>query len=112
MRIAMNQQNHTGISFSPILILLLAAVVAGGGGSPAPAAAPTQAPAATQAPTAAPAPTTAPARTTAPAPNSAPSPTPQPVALTFAFPDDAASAAASMAQIQAYTREHPEVQIT
>ncbi|HJZ47438.1 MAG TPA: sugar ABC transporter substrate-binding protein [Roseiflexaceae bacterium] len=108
----MNQQNHTGLSFSPILILLLAAVVAGCGGSPAPAAAPTQAPAATQAPTAAPAPTTAPARTTAPAPNSAPSPTPQPVALTFAFPDDAASAAASMAQIQAYTREHPEVQIT
>jgi len=50
--------------------------------------------------------------TAAAAPTSVPATQPQPVTLTFAFPDDAANSAAAMAQIAAYTSEHPDVQVT
>jgi multiple sugar transport system substrate-binding protein len=98
MRIAMNQPTNMLVFFPRVWVLLLAAIiVAGCGTAPAPAAAPTSAAAA---------PTNAPAATSAPASK------PQPVTLTFAFPDDAASSAAAMAQIAAYTSEHPDVQVT
>jgi multiple sugar transport system substrate-binding protein len=105
----MNQPTNIFVSFPRVWVLLLAAIiVAGCATAPAPAAAPTSAPAATSAPPAS-APTSA---TAVPAPTSAPASKPQPVTLTFAFPDDAASSAAAMAQIAAYTGEHPEVQVT
>ena len=86
-------------------LLFVAALAAGCGTSPAPGApaAPSQPPDATQAivPTSGPAPTEAPAL----------APSPAPLALTFAFPDDATSSAAALAQIAAYTAEHPELQV-
>jgi multiple sugar transport system substrate-binding protein len=102
MRITMNQDML--VAFSRVGVLLTAIILAGCGAAPAPASAPTVAPAATAAAAAPP--------TAAPAPTSALAAQPQPVALTFAFPDDAASAAAAMAQITAYTSEHPNVQVT
>jgi multiple sugar transport system substrate-binding protein len=98
MGTAMKQQKHTPISFGRIWMLWLAAIfVAGCGTSPAPAAAPSPPAAASQ------------AAAVAPEPTAAPAASPTPVALTFAFPDDAASSAAAMAQIAAYTGEHPGV---
>ncbi len=102
----MNQPPNIFVSFARVWVLLLAAmIVAGCGTAPAPAAAPTSAAAA---------PTSAPAATVVPAaaPTSALAPNAQPVTLTFAFPDDAASSAAALAQIAAYTSEHPTVQVT
>jgi multiple sugar transport system substrate-binding protein len=91
MRITMNQPPNMLVCFPRVWVLLLAAIIAGCGTAPAPAAAPTSA---------------------AAAPTSVPAAKPAPVTLTFAFPDDAASSAAALAQIAAYTGEHPGVQVT
>src|SRR4051794_19111122 len=113
MRIAMNQLPNIFMLVGRIWGLLLAAIiVVGCGTAPAPVAAPTSAPVATSviaAPTSALVATSARAEL---APTSAPASKPQPVPLTFAFPDDAASSAAALAQIAAYTSEHPDVQVT
>jgi multiple sugar transport system substrate-binding protein len=108
MRIAMNHSPNIGISFARVWALLLAAIVVAGCGA-APASAPTSAipTQATAAEPAAVAPTSP-----ATAPTSAPAATGSPVTLTFAFPDDATSSAAALAQIKAYTGEHPGVQVT
>jgi multiple sugar transport system substrate-binding protein len=100
MAVEMNQARHV-LKLSRLWTLPLVAAFAAGCG-------------AVNAPASAPVPSQVPAATLAPAspPTSAPVPSPEPVALTFAFPDDAASAAAAKAQIAAYTGEHPEVQIT
>jgi multiple sugar transport system substrate-binding protein len=93
-------------------VLLAAMIAAGCGGAPAPAAVPTSA-AAAPAPAAVPtSAAAAPAATDAAAPTSVSAPKPQPLTLTFAFPDDAASSAAALAQIAAYTSSHPEVKLT
>ena len=107
----MNQPTNMLVAFRRVWSLLLAAIVAAGcGTAPAPTAAPTSAAAA---------PTSVPTATAVPAPTSgiptqggAPASKPQPVTLAFAFPDDAASSAAAMAQIAAYTSDHPQVQVT
>jgi multiple sugar transport system substrate-binding protein len=101
MRIAMNQPPNMLVCFPRVWVLLLAAIIAGCGTAPAPAAAPTSVPAEPAAPTSA-----------AAAPTSVPAAKPAPVTLTFAFPDDAASSAAALAQIAAYTGEHSGVQVT
>lgn len=86
--------HHMLVSFSRVWVLLLTTIIlAGCGTAPAPIAAPTRVPAA------------------APAPTRVPATKPQPVTLTFAFPDDAASSAAAMAQIAAYSGDHPLVQV-
>src|SRR6266545_3887432 len=111
MRVAMNQPTNMLVALRRVWALLLAAIVAAGcGTAPAPTAAPTSAAAA---------PTSVPTATAVPAPTSgiptqggAPASKPQPVTLAFAFPDDAASSAAAMAQIAAYTSDHPQVQVT
>jgi multiple sugar transport system substrate-binding protein len=108
MRIAMNYPLNMLVSFSRVGVLLLAVItLAGCGTAPAPVAAPTTAPAA-----AAPSAAGIPTEGGAPAPTSVPATQPQPVTLTFAFPDDATSSAAALAQIAAYTSEHPDVQVT
>jgi multiple sugar transport system substrate-binding protein len=104
----MNQYRRVSVART-CMLLLTVIVVAGCGAAPAPATAPTTE-IATQA-----APVTAAASTPAseiPTQAAAPVSKPQPVTLTFAFPDDAASCATAMAQIAAYTSAHPEVQIT
>ena len=102
----MNQPTNILVCFPRVWVLLLAAIiVAGCGTAPAPAAAPTSAAAApTSVPANRPHPPAQPLRHTASKP--------APVTLTFAFPDDAASSAAALAQIAAYTSEHPKVQVT
>jgi multiple sugar transport system substrate-binding protein len=111
MRIAMNQ--HPLMSFARFGALLIAGLSLAACGA-APAAAPTAAPAsAAAAPTAASiAPTAAPAPAQGGAPTAAPAAQDQPVALAFAFPDDPASSAAALAQIAAYSGDHPQVHIT
>ena len=99
----MRQDKHSLASLLRLWALLLAASFAAGcGTAPAPATAPSQAPAAQ-------APTTAPVATSAPAPAAAA--TPESATLTFAFPDDASSSAAALAQIAAYTADHADVQV-
>ncbi|MEO7909299.1 MAG: sugar ABC transporter substrate-binding protein [Roseiflexaceae bacterium] len=109
----MNQPPNILVSFARMWLLSLAVItIAGCSTAPAPAAAPTSAiptQAGTFAATSAPAATAIPA---AAAPTSPTSSNSQPVTLTFAFPDDAASSAAALAQIAAYTNEHPNVQVT
>src|SRR5215216_2150239 len=109
MRIAMNQDMLVPVSRVWVL-LLTAIILAGCGTAPAPSAAPTPA-----APTAVPAATAAAAAPTAApavaAPTTAAAAQPQAVTLTFAFPDDAISSAAAMAQIAAYSGDHPQVQV-
>ncbi|HEU5097598.1 MAG TPA: hypothetical protein VFU22_01040, partial [Roseiflexaceae bacterium] len=101
----MKQEQRSFVTMLRFGALLFAAVLAAGcGTAPAPAT---------------PAATSALAATNPPAPTSAPaaqSPTAasiqsEPVSLTFAFPDDANSSAAALAQIAAYTGEHPGVQV-
>jgi multiple sugar transport system substrate-binding protein len=107
----MNQ--HMLVWFSRVGVLVVTLIVlAGCGTAPAPASAPAATTAAVAAPTAVPAPTTAATPNLASAPTSIPAAQSQPVTLTFAFPDDAASSAAAMAQVAAYTSEHPNVQVT
>jgi len=108
MRIAMNQPANIRVSIVRIWALLLAAIVAAGCGA-APASAPATAIPA-EGSSAAEAATNIPAR--AAAPTTAPAASHPGVTLTFAFPDDAASSAAALAQIKAYSSEHPEVQVT
>jgi multiple sugar transport system substrate-binding protein len=111
MGVAMKQDKHSLRSLLRLWALLLASALAAGcGTAPAPASAPSQAPAA-QAPSAATASTSAPAPTAAAAPTGASAAQPESATLTFAFPDDATSSAAALAQIAAYTAEHPQVQV-
>ena len=90
---------HMPVFFSRIGVLLLTVIILAGCGT---AIAPTAPTSAAAAPTAAPA---------AAAPTSAPVAQLQALTLTFAFPDDPASSAAAMAQITAYSGEHPQVKL-
>ena len=86
----MNRPPNSFVTFARIWALLLTAISVAGCGT-APAALPTSA---------------------AALPTSVPASNSQPIALTFAFPDDAANSVAALAQIAAYTGAHPNVQVT